>query len=60
LIRGSELKAVQVVAGISDGAYTALAAAAPNLISPGMRVALGVLGSDAQKPGGPGIKLGKR
>jgi HlyD family secretion protein len=58
---GSDLEPVEVVVGISDGAYTVVTPAAGAELAPGDRVAVGYAGSSGASPSkGPGISLGKK
>lgn len=57
---GGDLEAVEVLLGISDGAYTAVTPVAATL-APGDMVAVGYAGSASRAPTkGPGISLGKK
>jgi len=55
----SGLEAVRVKPGLTDGAFTAIEAEAPNALPVGTRLALGVLNPEPSKGSGPGIKLGR-
>ena len=58
---GSGLEPVEVVVGISDGAYTVVTPAAGAELTPGDNVAVGYAGSSASAPRkGPGLSLGSK
>ena len=58
---GSDLEPVDVVVGISDGAYTAVTPAAGAELSAGDMVAVGYAGSAVRATTkGPGISLGSK
>lgn len=59
-VDGSELEPVDVIAGLSDGAYTEIRPKRPELLSVGSPVALGTLASSQQKRSGAGIRLGNK
>ena len=57
----SDLEPVDVVVGISDGAYTSVTPVAGEELAPGEVVAIGYAGSSsAAATKGPGISLGKK
>ena len=59
-ISANGVEAIAVKPGLSDGAFTQVEPEPPALLPVGTRLALGVLGNEAQKASGPGIKLGTR
>lgn len=57
-LSGGELEPVEVVVGVSDGAYTAVTPTEGLELSPGDLVAVGFAGSAPKQTKGPGISLG--
>jgi HlyD family secretion protein len=56
----SQLTAVSVKPGLSDGAYTEVTPVAPAELNPGDRVAVGFLAGQSDKRAQPGVSLGAK
>jgi HlyD family secretion protein len=56
----SQLTAVSVKPGLSDGAYTEIVPVKPGDLNPGDRVAVGLLGAQGDSRAQPGVSLGAK
>ena len=59
-VSGGKLTPVEVVFGISDGAYTAVTHVDPSQLAIGDQVAVGFVGAAPKSTKGPGISLGSK